>query len=82
MDVLIPGHGQPCNLDYIPEMSKTIQSWVDAVTSAIAKGWSMEEAQAKISLLDQYPEGVIGGPMKEMMQKMNIRRLYEILRTS
>lgn len=54
-DVLVPEHSDICDRDYIPEMSAFIQVWIDAVTEAIDKGMSLEEAQDKESLLDRYP---------------------------
>ncbi len=79
-DVLVPGHGDVCDLSYIPEMTDTIQAWIDAVTKAIDQGMSLEEAQDKISFLDRYsiqPEGEIR--VREV-QRMNVARLYEVLK--
>ena len=79
-DVLIPGHGCICGRDYIPEMSAFIQAWIDAVKAAISKGMSMEEAQDKISLLDRYPMGAGTEARAQMVQRMNVARLYEVLK--
>ena len=79
-DVLVPGHGDVCDLSYIPEMINTIQAWIDAVTKAIDQGMSLEEAQDKISFLNRYsiqPEGEIR--VREV-QRMNVARLYEVLK--
>jgi cyclase len=72
-NVLVPGHGDICDLSFIPEMSARIQDWIDTVTTAIAKGMTLEEAQDKISLLDRYPT------MKQQRQRRNVRHLYGIL---
>jgi len=79
-DVLVPGHGGICDRSYIPEMSAFIQVWIDAVTEAINKGMSLEEAQDKVSLLDRYPMEAGNEPMGEMVQRMNVTRLYEVLK--
>ena len=79
-DVLVPGHGGICDRGYIPEMSAFIQAWIDAVTEAIDKGMSLEEAQDKVSLLDRYPMEAGNEPMGEMVQRMNVARLYEVLK--
>ena len=79
-DVLVPGHGDVCDQSYIPEMIDTIQAWIDAVTKAIDQGMSLEEAQDKISFLDRYsiqPEGEIRA---REVQRMNMARLYEVLK--
>ena len=79
-DVLIPGHGRICSRDYIPEMSKFIESWIDVVKAAIDKGMSLEEAQDKISLLDRYPMEAGSEARAELVQHMNVARLYEVLK--
>ena len=79
-DVLVPGHGEICDRSYLPEMGAFIQAWIDAVSEAIGKGMSLEEAQDKVSLLDRYPMQPGGEAMGEMVQRMNVARLYEILK--
>jgi hypothetical protein len=53
--------------------------WIDAVTAAIDKGMSLEEAQDKITLLDQYPMMAKDEHMAQV-RRMNIARLYEVLK--
>jgi len=79
-DVLVPGHGSICDRGYIPEMSAFIQAWIDAVNAAIDKGMSLEEAQDKVSLLDRYPMEAGSEPMAREVQRMNVARLYEVLK--
>jgi len=78
-DILIPGHGSVCDRSYIPEMRDSIQVWIDAVSAAIDKGMSLEEAQEKINLLDRYPMGADERREREK-QRVNIARLYEVLK--
>jgi len=79
-DVLVPGHGSICDRSYIPEMSSFIQAWIDTVTAAIDQGMSLEEAQDKISLLDRYPMEAGAESMAQEVQRMNVARLYEVLK--
>lgn len=79
-DILVPGHGEICGRDYIPEMSAFIQAWIDAVKGAIDKGMSLEEAQEKISLLDRYPMQAGTEERAKLVQRMNVARLYEVLK--
>ncbi len=79
-DVLVPGHGSICDRSYLPEMSAFIQAWIDAVTTAINQGMSLEEAQDKVSLLDRYPMEAGSEPSAQMVQRMNVTRLYEVLK--
>lgn len=78
-DVLVPGHGDICDRTYIPEMKAFIQSWMDAVTTAIKQELSLEEAQDKISLLDRYPVEPGMEFMAHEIQRMNVARLYAVL---
>jgi cyclase len=78
--VMVPGHGAVCNQSYAREMADFIQLWIDTVQSAIDKGWSLEEAQGKINLLDRMPMDRGSEAMGPMVMKMNVARLYEVLR--
>ncbi len=79
-DVLVPGHGAVCKKSYAKEMADFIQLWIDTVQAAIDKGWSLEEAQARINLLDKMPMEKGGEAMGPMVMKMNVTRLYEVLK--
>ncbi len=78
-DHLVPGHGDVCGPDYIPEMKAVLQDWIDTVSGALKQGMSLEEAQDSISLLDRYPMGAGMEAMGAMVQRMNVARLYEVL---
>ena len=79
-DILVPGHGSICNRSYLSEMSAFIQAWINAVSKAIKQGMSLEEAQDKVSLLDRYPMQAGSEPMAQQIQRMNVARLYEVLK--
>jgi cyclase len=79
-DILVPGHGSICNRSYIPEMIAFIQDWIDVVTAAINQGMSLEQAQSKVSLLDRYPMEKGSEAMALEVQRMNVARLYEVLK--
>ena len=78
--MLVPGHGSICDQSYLPEMSAFIQAWIDTVRAAIDQGMSLEEAQDKVSLLDRYPMEAGTEPMARDLQRMNVARLYEVLK--
>jgi cyclase len=78
--VLVPGHGSICEKSYLAEMSAFIQAWIDAVSQAIKQGLSLDEAQAKVSLLDRYPMEAGSEGMGQAVQRMNVARLYEVLK--
>jgi glyoxylase-like metal-dependent hydrolase (beta-lactamase superfamily II) len=79
-DVLVPGHGRLCDRSYIPEMSSFVQDWIDVVAEAVKQGMSLKEAQDTISLLDRYPMEAGSEPMGPQVQRMNVARLYEVLK--
>ncbi len=79
-DVLVPGHGNICNREYLPEMGAFVQAWIEAVTAAIDKGMSLEEAQDNVSLLDRYPMPPGIESMAREVQRMNVAHMYEVLK--
>jgi glyoxylase-like metal-dependent hydrolase (beta-lactamase superfamily II) len=79
-EFMVPGHGEVCAPSYIPTMKAVIQDWIDAVSEAIKKGLSLEEAQDTISFLDRYPVDDRMKEMGPMLQRMNVARLYEVLK--
>ncbi|MFH1381489.1 MAG: MBL fold metallo-hydrolase [Chloroflexota bacterium] len=79
-DFLVPGHGCICTRSYLVEMSAFIQDWMDAVKDVIKKGWTLEEAQEKVSMLDRYPMEAGSEAMAQQVQQMNVTRLYEVLK--
>ena len=78
VDTIIPGHGEVCSWEYIDEQASFIREWISAVKEAVSKGWSMEEAQERISFLDRYPMGMGMDEFGPELQKMNIARLYTL----
>jgi len=79
-DVLVPGHGSLCTRDYIPEMAAFIQDWVEAVKGALGRGLSLEQAQHTISFIDRYPLEPGSEAMGQLIQMVNVARLYQVLK--
>ena len=77
-DWIVPGHGPICQKDYLREQAQFIEDWVGAVKEAISKGVSREEAHQTISFIDRYPMDTGLEAMGEMVQHMNIDRLYDL----
>ena len=76
--ILVPGHGEVCTPAYLDEQAAFIRDWIAAAREAVAKGWSLAEAQARISLLDRYPMGAGMEAFGLELQKMNVARLYAL----
>lgn len=81
-EFLVPGHGEVCNLSYIPEMCARIQEWIDAVQELIDKGLTLEEAQEQITYRDWYPWEPGREAMAPLVQQRNVTRLYEVLKNT
>jgi hypothetical protein len=77
VEYIVPGHGNVCGKSYLTDMSAIIQSWIDVVKQALAKGQTLEEAKKSISMIDHYP-----GDKQRMVwaQNMNITNLYNVLK--
>lgn len=79
VDLFVPGHGEVCTVEYLDEQAAFIREWIAAVKEAVKKGWSLEEAQERISFLDRYPMDVkIAQEFGPELQKMNVARLYSL----
>ena len=77
-DFYIPGHGDVCAKAYLDEQADFIRDWVSAIKDAFNKGWSMEEAKDRVSLLDRYPMSTGREEFGPELQRMNVTRLYEL----
>ncbi len=77
-DIVVPGHGEVCSRDYIDEQASFIRDWISAIKEAVSKGWSIEEAQERISFLDRYPMGTGMDEFGPELQKMNVARLFTL----
>lgn len=79
IDTIIPGHGDICDKSFLQEMINTVQYWIDAVESAIKKGWSLEETLEKVNLTDKYPK-LSQDQFKDGIKRKSIEHLYEVLK--
>jgi len=77
-DKVVPGHGEVCTLDYLDEQAEFVRDWIQAAKDAVEKGWTLEEAQERISFLDRYPMGENMENFGRELQKMNVARLYTL----
>jgi cyclase len=79
VDYIIPGHGPVVTKEYLSVQISFIREWVDAVGSAIAKGWTKEQSIEKISFLDRCPVDIGQESSGPMIQRLNVSRLYDYL---
>ncbi len=78
VDVVVPGHGELCNKDYLLEQADIIEKWVAVVQSAIAQGLREEEAWAEISQPDPHPKQANTPMTAEELNRAIISRLYQL----
>jgi cyclase len=79
IDHIIPGHGNVCEKSFLQEMSATVQYWIEAVESAVKRGWSLEETQEKVTLADKYPQ-LSRNPFRDGIRRRSLARLYEVIK--
>jgi cyclase len=81
VEYYIPGHGDVCGRDYLGEQASVVKEWIEVARNAVNSGWSIEEAQERISFLDRY---TVEEEMKERvreMEKVGIANVYELVKT-
>jgi len=79
VDKVVPGHGNVCDKSYLQEMYKIVTIWIDAVSDAVARGMTLEEAQKKVKLAEKFP-WLSGDERTAGVIRMNVARLYEVLK--
>lgn len=79
VDWIVPGHGEVCTKGFVPELASFIQECIDAVQKALEQGLSKEEAAERISFLGRYPMSPGREAFGPELQRMNVRRIYEVL---
>lgn len=76
----IPGHGEVCGKDYLDEQASVVKEWIETARNAVNRGWSLEEAQEKISFLDRYVIDEEMKPRARELEQMGIKNVYELAR--
>jgi cyclase len=79
VDYVIPGHGDVGDKSCIKEMYNTVNTWLNTIKSAIAKGMSLEAAQKTLTMEKEFPNLQRDERTGDII-KMNVTRLYEILK--
>ena len=77
-DIFVPGHGNVCDKSGLRDMSTLIQTWIDTVQKALDAGMTLEEAKKQVTMVGRFPY-LTRDARTEMIEGMNITRLYEVL---
>jgi len=80
VEVIIPGHGEPCDKSYLSVQAAVIHNWLDVVQKAISQGLSRKEAQERLDSPDPHPyHSWITASEARSLEKINFYRIYEYL---
>ncbi len=76
---VVPGHGEVQEKSYLSQMKKNLQTWLDTVAAAIGKGMTLEEAQEKLTFIEEFPQ-LERNERTANIIRTNVGRLYEHLK--
>jgi cyclase len=79
IDKVVPGHGEVGDKACLQVMHDNVKYCIEAVKAAVAKGWSLEETQDRVTFADRFPPMGPGDAMAQM-RRGGIARLYELLK--
>jgi cyclase len=82
VEVIVPGHGEPCDRSYARRQTEIIENWLGAVGHFIERGLTLDEALREpldVPRIDPYP---IGQRLFNFgdVDVMNVRNLYQRIR--
>ena len=81
VEVIVPGHGEPCDKRYLAQQAQILQNWIGVVEDYVRRGLSEDEAVAEpldvVRDVDPYPIGQRLFPMSDSLNERNIRNLYK-----
>lgn len=77
VEIIVPGHGEPCGKDYLKEQAQIINDWVGAVQQFIERGLPLDDAlQEPVPQVDPYPIGQRLFGFSADLDKLIIKNLY------
>jgi cyclase len=79
VDWVVPGHGDVVTPQYLARQRANLLDWVQAVSDAVARGWSREETVERVNFADRYPVDVGQGYMMNHIQTLNAGSLWDKL---
>ena len=79
IDKIVPGHGPVCDKTALNVAYDNVKYIVDEVKKAIAKGWSVQEIQEKVTLFDRFPPMGPNDAFKQMRHE-SLAGLYKQLK--
>ena len=79
-NVIVPGHGEPCDNAYLARQAEIVMNWVGIVEHYVRRGLSEDEAVAQpldvVGKVDPYPIGQRLFAISDRITEANIRNVY------
>jgi cyclase len=76
-EVIVPGHGEPCDNSYLSEQATVIEGWIDAVEDFVKRGLTEAEALNEPRPdVDPYPIGQRLYPATDRIKALNVGNVY------
>lgn len=79
VDWVVPGHGEVVTKPYLARQRANLLEWVQAVSDAVAQGWTREETIQRVNFADRYPVDIGQGYMMNHIQTLNAGSLWDKL---
>jgi len=79
VEVIVPGHGEPCDRGYVAEQAEILERWLGAVQRMVDRGLTEEEAVREpldMAAIDPYPLGQRLFATFPHLDELNVRNLY------
>jgi cyclase len=79
VDLIIPGHGEPCDKSYLPEQARVIKNWIAAMEDVVRRGLSVDQALAEplpFEEIDPYKLAQRLFPRFDEVNARSIRNLH------
>jgi len=77
VEVIVPGHGEPCDKSYLDVQARIIRDWVGVMEDWIAKGMTEEDAlRQPCPAVDPYAIGQRLFPRNALVDELNVRNVY------
>jgi len=81
VEVIVPGHGEPCDKSYLAQQAQIIHNWIGVVEGYVRRGLSEDEAVAEpldvLREVDPYPIGQRLFPRSDWVTEANVRNVYK-----
>jgi len=80
VDVIVPGHGETCDKEYLSTQAQVIENWLGTVEGFVKRGLTEEEAlqqELNVPNLDPYPIGQRLFAISDRLNGLNVSNIYK-----